>query len=309
MKKLLFVSPCYNEEDNIEILYSKYTEIKRTHPHLNFEYLFIDNDSNDNTLKKLKHFASLDKSLKIIVNEKNFGHIKSPYYAMLQSNSDAVVLLASDLQDPPEIVPEFIKAWELGYKVIVGIKGKSKENFILFAIRKLYYKILDNISLTPQIKNFTGFGLYDKKFIDVLKSLKEPYPYFRGLVTEFGFSFYKIQFKQPKRLHGKTKNNLISLYDTGMLGLTSQSIAPIRIASFLGFLISLISFITGIFYFVYKLFYWSYFQLGVAPIVIGFFFFFGIQMFIIGLIGEYLISISHYIKNRPLVIEKERINF
>jgi glycosyltransferase involved in cell wall biosynthesis len=309
MKKISILAPCYNEELNVELLYRKVTDEMAKLEKYDYEFIFIDNDSNDNTVNILKRLASLDKRLKIIVNIKNFGHIKSPFHGLLQCDGDAVIAMASDLQDPPELINQFIQKWEEGYKIVVGTKPKSKENVIMFAIRKIFYKLIKNISDISQIKNFTGFGLYDKSFIEILKEIEEPYPYFRGLVSELGYKIAEIEFIQPNRNAGKTNNNFYTLYDMAMLGFVSYSKIPLRMSSFIGFTVSLFSFFVAIIYVIYKLLNWSAFQLGLAPLVIGIFFLGGIQLFFLGVIGEYISAIFTQVKKRPLVIEKERINF
>ena len=308
-KKISIVTPCYNEEFNVEPLYEKVKIEMAKLSNYTYEHIFIDNYSTDNTLVKLKSIASVDKNVKIIVNARNFGHIKSPYYGMLQADGDVVISLVSDLQDPPELIPDFIKKWEEGYKIVVGVKEKSEENIIMFSIRKLFYKVIDRISDTSQIQNFTGFGLYDRQFMDVLKNIQEPYPYFRGLVSEMGFSIWQIPYLQPKRLKGNTKNNFFTLYDMAMLGFTSHSKVPLRMSSFIGFVVAFLSILIASIYLIYKILFWDNFQVGIAPLVIGFFFFGGVQLFFLGIIGEYISAILTQVKNRPLVIEKERINF
>ena len=308
-KKISIVTPCYNEEFNVEPLYEKVKIEMAKLSNYTYEHIFIDNYSTDNTLVKLKSIASVDKNVKIIVNARNFGHIKSPYYGMLQADGDVVISLVSDLQDPPELIPDFIKKWEEGYKIVVGVKEKSEENIIMFSIRKLFYKIIDRISDTSQIQNFTGFGLYDRQFMDVLKNIQEPYPYFRGLVSELGFSICQIPYLQPKRSKGNTKNNFFTLYDMAMLGFTSHSKVPLRMSSFIGFVVAFLSILIATIYLIYKILFWDNFQVGIAPLVIGFFFFGGVQLFFLGIIGEYISAILTQVKNRPLVIEKERINF
>jgi len=308
-KKISIVTPCFNEEFNVEPLYEKVKIEMAKLSNYTYEHIFIDNFSTDNTLLKLKNIASVDKNVKIIVNARNFGHIKSPYYGMLQADGDVVISLVSDLQDPPELIPDFIQKWEEGYKIVVGVKEKSEENIIMFSIRKLFYKIIDRISDTSQIQNFTGFGLYDRQFMEVLKNIQEPYPYFRGLVSELGFSICQIPYLQPKRSKGNTKNNFFTLYDMAMLGFTSHSKVPLRMSSFIGFVVAFLSILIATIYLIYKILFWDNFQVGIAPLVIGFFFFGGVQLFFLGIIGEYISAILTQVKNRPLVIEKERINF
>ena len=308
-KKISIVTPCFDEEKNVEILYNRVKSVMESLTNYTYEHIFIDNDSTDSTLKNLKNLSYKDKNIKIIANARNFGHIRSPYYAMLQADGDAIISLVSDLQDPPELIKDFIENWESGSKIVIGVKETSDENFVMFSIRKIFYKLIDKISESKQIRNFTGFGLYDKTFMDVLKQLNEPYPYFRGLVAELGFSVKEIPYKQPIRLSGKTKNNFYTLYDIAMLGFVSHSKMPLRMASFIGFIVSFFSILIALIYLIYKLLFWSNFQVGIAPLVIGFFFFGGVQLFFLGIIGEYISVIFTQVKNRPLVIEKERINF
>jgi glycosyltransferase involved in cell wall biosynthesis len=228
---------------------------------------------------------------------------------LLQTGGDAAILMASDLQDPPAMIEDFISKWEGGFKIVVGVKTKSEENPVMFAVRKLYYNLIGKYAETEQIKNFTGFGLYDKKFIDTLRQLKEPYPYFRGLITEIGFERAQIEFVQPKRKKGITKNNFYTLYDIAMLGFVNHSKVPLRMATFIGFSVAILSLLLAIVYFVYKIIFWSQFQVGIAPMVIGVFFFGAVQLLFIGIIGEYIGAIYTQVKNRPLVVERERINF
>ena len=309
MKLISIMTPCFNEEANVENVYRQVKEVLKTLPEYNYEHVFIDNASTDRTVNILKKIAKDDKNVKIIVNVRNFGHIRSPYYGALQCKGDAIISVVADLQDPPEMIKEFIKKWEEGFKIVIGVKNKSKENKLMFLIRKMFYYIMVQIADTEQIKNFYGFGLYDKQFIDVLRNLDEPYPYFRGLVSELGFQRVEIPYTQPKRKKGKTKNNFYTLYDNAMLGFVNHSKVPLRLASFIGFSVSLLSFLIAIGYLIYKLLYWQNFQLGIAPLVIGIFFFGGVQLFFLGMIGEYIGAIFTQVKKRPLVIEKERINF
>jgi len=309
MKLISIVTPCYNEEQNVAILYQKVKDVFDLLPEYKYEHIFIDNSSTDKTVEILKKIASVDPNLKIIVNIRNFGHIRSPFYGILQSNGDAVILVVSDLQDPPELILEFVRKWEEGYKIVIGTKTKSKENKLMFFIRKMFYNLISKISETDQIKNYTGFGLYDKKFVDILRTIDEPYPYFRGLITELGFDRIEIPYTQPKREKGKTKNNFYSLYDIAMLGFVNYSKLPLRLSSFIGFGVSLLSFFIAMIYLIYKLVYWNNFSVGIAPLVIGIFFFGGVQLFFLGIIGEYIGAIFTQVKKRPLVIEKERINF
>lgn len=309
MKLISVVTPCFNEEDNVENVYNQVKEVFKTLPEYNYEHVFIDNASIDRTVDILKKIAKDDKNVKVIVNVRNFGHVRSPYYGGLQCKGDAIIGLVADLQDPPEMIKEFIKKWEEGYKIVLGVKAESKENKLMFLIRRLFYYIMFKISDTEQIKNFTGFGLYDKKFMDILRNLDEPYPYFRGLVGELGFQRIEIPYTQSRREKGKTKNNFYTLYDVAMLGFVNHSKVPLRLASFIGFAVSLISILIALSYLIYKIIFWYSFQLGMAPLVIGIFFLGGVQLFFLGMIGEYIGSIFTQVKKHPLVIEKERINF
>jgi len=303
------MTACYNEEENIRKIYSEVKKVFDGIEGYSYEHLFIDNASEDETVSILKKIARQDKSVKIIVNTRNFGPVRSPYHAILQATGDAVISMAADMQEPPCMIKDFVEKWEEGYKVVMAVKNKSEENPIMFIIRKLYYSLIKKFSETEQIKNFTGFGLYDKQFIDVLRNLDEPYPYFRGLIAEMGFEAAKVPFVQPKRERGKAKINLYTLYDVAMLGFVNHSKVPLRMATFIGFGVAIFSLLVAFGYFFYKLVFWERFQLGMAPMVIGIFFFAAVQLFFIGIIGEYIGAIYTKVKNRPLVIEKERINF
>jgi glycosyltransferase involved in cell wall biosynthesis len=309
-KKLIsIVTPCYNEEGNVEELYRQIQEVVKAIPHYRFEHIFIDNASTDTTVQKIKAIAQTDKSVKLIVNNRNFGHIRSPYYGILQAKGDAVILMASDLQDPPYMIPKFIEQWEAGFKVVKAVKTQSKESVIMFAIRKAFYNFINRLSDIKLTKNFTGTGLYDQKVIAALREIKDPYPYFRGLISELGFEFAVVEFTQPTRKRGISKNNFYTLYDIAMLGITNHSKIPLRLAIFFGFLLSGLSLLTAIAYLVLKIIFWDYFQLGTAPMIIAIFFFSSVQLFFIGILGEYIGSIHTQVMNRPLVVEKERVNF
>ena len=309
-KLLSVVTPCYNEEDNVDELYRRVTEVFSLYPNYNFEFIFIDNSSNDETVSKLRSIALKDSRVKIIVNNRNYGHIRSPYWGIIQSTGSATIYLASDLQDPPELIPVFIKAWEEGYKVVMASKPIDKNsNRIVNFFRNQYYKLIDNISDITLTKDVNGFGLYDKSVLDIVRSVNDPYPFLRGLICELGFEIKLIPFDQPRRLRGISKTNFYSLFDIAVLGVISHSNVPIRIASLLGFAIGGISMIVATIFLLLKLLYWDSFPLGIAPIVIGMFFMFGLILLFIGIIGEYVGSIHSYVKNRPIVVEKERINF
>jgi polyisoprenyl-phosphate glycosyltransferase len=309
MTKLLsIVTPCYNEGENIEELYERIVAVMAKLPY-DYEHICIDNASTDDTVPKLKALAAKDKRLKIIVNARNFGHIRSPYHALLQSNGDATILIASDLQDPPEMIADFVQKWEEGYKTVLAVKPESQESALMFFVRKSYYRLVSRISEVPLVQNATGAGLFDRVVIDVLRQLDDPYPYFRGLLCEIGFKIATVPFKQPRRQRGITKNNFYTLYDMAMLGITNHSKLPLRLMTMGGFAVSFLSLLTAVLYLVAKLLFWDSFQVGIAPLLIGIFFFGAVQLFFIGLLGEYIGSIHTKVRNMPLVIESERINF
>jgi glycosyltransferase involved in cell wall biosynthesis len=309
IKTISIVTPCYNEEGNVEAVYHQVKEVFSHLPNYVYEHLFIDNASKDKTEIILRRLAAQDKNVKVILNARNFGHIRSPYYALLQTRGDAVILVVGDLQDPPSLIPQFLEKWREGFKIVKGVKVKSEESPGMFAIRKLYYRLINQVSEVELTKNYTGFGLYDRRVIETLRSIREPYPYFRGLISEIGFESAIIYYEQPKRHRGITSNNFYSLYDIAMLGITNHSKIPLRLATFLGFLTSLLGLLTAGVYLVYKLVYWDSFSLGLAPLIIGLFTFSSVQLFFIGIIGEYVGSIYTQVRDRPLVVEKERINF
>lgn len=310
MKKFIsIVTPCFNESANVDVLYKRIKAVVKNLGNYEFEIIFIDNASQDDTVAKIKQLASEDKSVKLIVNTRNFGHIRSPYYGILQSKGVATIYLASDLQDPPEIIPEFLRHWEDGYKLVMGVKPNSQGSKFITSLRKKYYRVLDGVSDISIIKDSTGFGLYDQQVLDQLRKINDPYPFLRGLICELGYEVKTIEFSQPKRLRGVTKNNFYSLYDIAILGLTSHSKLPIRMASFFGFVIGILSLLTGLIFFGLKLLLWDSFEVGIAPIVIGLFFLFGLLFLFIGILGEYVGSIHTYLQNRPIVVEKERVNF
>lgn len=310
MKKISIVSPCYNEELNVELLYEKVKEQFSTKlKNYSYEHIFIDNFSADGTRDILRQIAAKDPNIKLIFNSRNFGHIRSPFYGLLQASGDATLLMVSDLQDPPELIPDFVAKWEEGFKIVAGVKTQSEEASLFFFIRKVYYKILDNLSEVTMIRNYTGFGIYDRTIIDLLRSLNDPYPFFRGLICEFGFDKAIIEYKQPLRKRGFTKNNLYTLYDIGILGLTSHSKKLLRMTTLTGFLLATLSMVASVFYFIYKIVYWDEFKIGVAPLVLGLFFFSAVQLIFLGIIGEYIGNIYTKIMGRPIVIERERINF
>lgn len=309
MKLISIVASCFNEEENVEPLYRRICEQFAQLPQYRFEIILADNASTDRTVEQIKIFAAEDKRLKLICNARNFGHVRSPLHAMMQASGDAIIMMASDLQDPPELIPAFIKHWESGYKVVAGVKPGSKESPLMFAIRRIYYKTIGRLSDIRQIQNFTGFGLYDRKVIEIVRQIDDPYPYFRGLIADIGFHHAEVPYVQPLRARGITKNNFYSLYDLAMLGITSHSKLPIRLATMGGFALSAVSLFVALGYLVYKLLRWDDFSVGIAPILIGFFFFASVQLFFIGILGEYIAAIHTQILKRPLAIEAERINF
>jgi len=278
-------------------------------PEYSYSHLFIDNASTDGTQEELRRLAAEYGTVRVILNHRNFGQVRSPYHALLQAQGDAVIVMASDLQDPPELISEFVRMWREGYLVVLGHKKNSAESALFFAIRKAYYRLVKRLADVELLENVTGFGLYDRKVIENFRSMEEPYPYVRGLVSELGYPVALIPYNQPLRQRGLTKNNFYTLYDVAMLGITSHSKVPLRLATMLGFATSAISFLVGLGYLAYKLVFWDRFALGVAPVVIGLFFFASVQLFFIGIIGEYIGAIHTRVNNRPLVIEKERINF
>ena len=311
-KKFITVfTPCFNEEDNVEKLIEAVSNVFKELPQYEYEHLFIDNHSTDNTVKILKRIAETDKHVKAIVNVRNFGHIRSPFYGLMQCKGDAVINVVADFQDPPEMIPQFLAKWEEGYKIVIAVKKQSKENPLMFAVRSFFYNVLNKMSDSGEkpVKNFTGFGLYDQKFLSVIRTLEDPYPYFRGMITELGFDRYEMEYTQQERYGGKSKNNFFTLYDLAMLGFTNHSKLPLRLSAFIGFFSAILSLLIALGYLVYKLIYWNRFEVGLAPLVIGVFFFASVQLFFIGIIGEYIGAIHTQIRKRPLVIEDERINF
>lgn len=307
-KKISIVTPTYNEQDNIKKLCE---DISSQMSQLNYEYehIIIDNSSEDQTVQILKDLAIVNSNLKIIINTRNYGHIRSPMHGILQASGDAVILISSDFQDPINLIPKYIQEWENGNNVVMGQKNTSEENFLKNFFRKFFYKFITLISENQLPLNVTGAGLFDKKIIDKLRSISDPYPYFRGLISEITKDIKLISFHQPMRHKGKTKNNFFTLYDIGILGIIKHSKIPLRVMTFIGFCISIFSFFISLIYLLYKIVFWDSFEVGIAPLVIGFFFISSIQIFLLGLVGEYAINILIQTRNLPLVVEKERINF
>lgn len=309
-KMISVVTACFNEEENVVPLYSSVKRIfEEVLSAYDYEHIFIDNCSKDRTASIIKEIARTDGRVKLIINTRNFGHIRSPYHAMKQAVGDAVISLVADFQDPPELIPELIEKWEEGFKIVAGVKRTSRESPIFFAIRRFYYGLVERIADVELIKNFTGFGLYDREVMQILRRLKEPYPYFRGLICEIGFEIARLEYDQPVRKRGITKNNFYTLYDMAMLGITNHSKLPLRLATMLGAGIGALSLLVAVAYLGYKLMFWRNFALGTAPLVIGLFFFASVQLFFLGIIGEYIGNLHTRVMDRPLVIERERVNF
>lgn len=309
MPTITVITCCYNEEENVAELYRQVKEVFAALPQYRYEHLFVDNASTDNTVAILRQLAHEDPQVKVILNARNFGHVRSPFHAFMQATGDAVISIVADLQDPPEMITAFLQKWEEGYKVVLGIKTNSAESGLVFALRGAYYRILRKLSDVELIEHFTGFGLYDQQVIGILREMQDAYPYFRGLIADIGFPNAKIPYEQPQRKHGKTKNNFYTLFDMAMLGMTSYTKVPLRLATIIGFSSALVSLLVAVVYFICKLVLWNQFNAGIAPLVIGIFFFSSVQLFFLGIIGEYLGAIHTQVLKRPLVIEKERINF
>lgn len=310
MKKISVMIPCYNEEENVVPMSQAIDELFRTKlPQYEYELLFIDNDSSDNTRPLLRQICKDNPHVKAILNAKNFGQFNSPFYGMLQTSGDCTIAMVCDFQDPLELIPQYLEAWEQGYKIVIGIKTSSKENPLVYSLRSLYYKMIKKFSSVEQIEHFTGSGLYDRSFLDVLRELKDPTPFMRGLVAELGFKRKEIPYEQPKRRAGKTHNNWYTLYDAAMLSFTSYTKIGLRFATFIGMGAGAVSALIGLGYFLYKLFNWNTFDAGIAPIMIVICLIGSIQLFFLGFLGEYILSINQRVMNRPLVVEEERINF
>jgi len=310
MKKISILIPCYNEEENVvPISKAVMEEFDRNLPDYDYEIVFIDNDSNDNTRPLLREICKNNPKVKAIFNAKNFGQFNSPYYGLLQVTGDCVIPLCCDFQDPIEMLPKIVEEWEKGAKIVSCIKTESLENPIIRLLRTCYYRLIKKMSNVDQIEHFTGFGLYDRSFIEVLRSLKDPTPFLRGIVAELGYKRVSIPYTQAKRRAGHTHNNFFTLFDAAMLSFTSYTKVGLHLVTFVGMLLSSICMLVGLGYFAYKLLYWDRFSMGLAPLIISFFFFMGIQILFIGFVGEYVMSINTRVMNRPLVIEEERINF
>lgn len=309
MKTISIITPCYNEEDNIVELYTRVRAVIASLGRYKYEHIFIDNASQDRTVEVLKTLAAADQNVKVIVNARNFGHIRSPMHALCQTQGDAVIGIVADLQDPPEMIAGMVQAWEEGYSMVLAIKRTSEENSLMFWIRKRYYSLVNRLSSIETFENFTGFGLYDRRVVDLVKSFGDPYPYFRGMIAEIGLPHKKLYYDQPGRKRGITKNNFYTLYDIGMLGIINHSKVPLRLMTFLGFGGALVSFLIGLTYLIYKLLFWRSFSVGIAPVVIGMFFVSSILLVFMGVMGEYVGAIHTQIQHRPFAVERERMNF
>ena len=310
MKKVSILIPCYNEQENVRPMSEAIVDLFENQlAQYDYELLFIDNDSSDQTRPILREICKNNEHIKAIFNAKNFGQFNSPYYGMLQTTGDCTISMVCDFQDPVELIPQYLEAWEQGYKIVIGIKTSSKENPIMYHLRSLYYKMIKRFSDVEQIEHFTGSGLYDKDFIQVLRDLKDPTPFLRGIVAELGYKRKEIPYEQPERRAGKTHNNFLRLYDAAMLSFTSYTKIGLRMATFLGMGCGAISAVIGLIYLIMKLVLWDTFAAGMAPVLIGMFFLGSVQLFFLGFIGEYVLSINQRVMNRPLVIEEDRINF
>lgn len=307
--ELSIVAGCFNEESNVRELYKRLSDTLAAAGIKNYEILLADNASTDRTVDILRDIARYDKRLKVLVSTRNFGHIRSAYNAFLLAKGDAVILMASDLQDPPEMISDMIGWWRQGKKIVLAQKTESEESPLFFLVRKLYYSIIDRISEANLTKNVTGYGLYDREVVESIRLVNDPYPYMRGLICEFGYEQKLIPFRQPNRKAGISKNNFYVLWDFAMLGITYHSKVPLRISTLIGFIVGSLSLLMGFFYLLYKFFYWDSFQLGFAPIVIGMFFLGGVQMIFLGIIGEYVGAILTKSLGRPPAIIREYINF
>ncbi len=309
-KLITLMTPCFNEVGNVRELHRRVLAVAAELPEYRIEHLFIDNASTDGTVDELRAMATEDPTVKVILNTRNFGHIRSPYHALMEAQGDAVGSLFADLQDPPEPFIDMVRAWERGVPIVAAIKNTSEESGLMYRIRTAYYRLVGRLTNVEVLEHFTGFGLYDRSVIELIRtSFHDPYPYFRGMIAELGLPYERVYYNQKRRERGITKNNFYTLYDNAMLGITNLSRVPLRLVIFGGFISAFLSFIAGMFYLVYKLLFWSNFTLGVAPVVLGLFFLGSVQLIAVGIIGEYVGAIHTSVLNRPMVIEKERINF
>jgi len=309
MPFISLMTPCYNEEANVGELHARVSAVMAGLPGYTYEHIFIDNASTDATVARLREIAAADARVKVIVNARNFGHIRSPMHALMQAKGEAVISLVADLQDPPEMIPQLLAKWEEGHKTVICIKRSSEETPAMFLLRRTYYALVERIADIETLQNFTGFGLYDRAVVEAVREMGDPYPFFRGMIAEIGLDICKIPYDQPVRRRGLTKNNFYTLYDIGMLGITNLSKVPLRLVTAFGFLTAIASFAAAVGYLLYKLIFWQSFTVGIAPLVIGLFFLGSVQLISLGIIGEYVGAIHTQVQKRPYAIEKERIGF
>jgi len=306
---LSILTPTYNEESNVDELARRIRCVMEGLPHLDWEHIVIDNASVDSTVERVKRIIATDKRVRLIVNARNFGQLRSPCHGLIQARGDAVVILASDLQDPPELIPQLLEAWASGFPVVAAVKRGTEESFALRMVRRLYYVLLERVADVAIIRDFTGFGLYDRKVVERIREVPDAFPYLRGLVSDLGFAVARVPFDKPERKRGLTSNNLFSLYDVAMVGLTTHSRVPLRMASMTGFVLSMLSALVGSAYVGYKLLYWDQVPFGIAPLLMGMFFLGSVQLFFIGMLGEYLSIVHATTLRRPWVVERERVNW
>jgi glycosyltransferase involved in cell wall biosynthesis len=310
MKTISVVTPCFNEEGNVREVYERVRDLMLRLGKYRYEHIFIDNASRDTTFAVLRAIAAADSNVKVIGNARNFGHVRSPMHALLQASGDAIIVLMSDLQDPPEVLAQLLEEWEKGIPIVIAVKNESHEATSMFMVRKLFYRLVNRLADDIETyENFTGFGLYDRQVIDLVRQFGDPYPYFRGMIAEIGLPHSEVLYEQQRRKSGKSKNNFYTLYDLAMLGITKLSKVPLRLVTFAGFAGALISMFGGTAYFAYKILFWGNFTVGIAPIAIGMFFLGSLQLLFMGIIGEYIGNIHTQVHNRPLVVERERLNF
>lgn len=309
-KKISVVIPTYNEEGNVKPLAQAIVDVMENElSQYDYEIIFIDNHSKDKTKMYLRQMCKENKHIKAIFNARNFGQLRSPVYGLKQAYGDCVIRMCADFQDPVDMIVKFVREWEQGWKIVVGIKKSSKEKKLMYLLRTCYYKLIRKITDIDHIEHFTGFGLYDKSFVDVVRDLHDPMPYLRGIIAELGYDYKEIPYQQQKRKSGKSKNNFYSLYDYAMIGITSYSKVVLRMATFMGLFVGGASFVVALIYLVLKLMYWERFSAGIAPLVIGVFFLGAMQLFFTGLLGEYVLSINTRVLDRPLVVVEEKLNF
>jgi len=309
MRLISVMTPCFNEEGNVREMYEAVKAEFAKLTQYRYEHIFIDNGSKDRTPAILRELAAQDRNVKVILNTRNFGHVRSGYYALLQAHGDAVIALACDFQDPPELIPEFLRRWEAGSKVVLGVKESADESGVFYAVRDRYYRMLARIADIELVRQSTGFGCYDQSVIESLRRIDDPYPYFRGLIAEIGHEPSLVPFRQPLRKRGISSQNFYTLYDLAFLGIVNHSKVPLRLATMSGFALAIVSLLVALGYLAAKLIFWKQFSLGIAPILIGFFFLTSVQLFFIGIVGEYIGSIYTQVRHHPHVFEKDRINF